>query len=315
MSMVTPSLLLLWYFHSRDIYPEPGRVVWMTFALGVLTGVPVLLFAVPMEAMLEHIHHPIAAGAYEAFVLASLPEETFKFAVLFWYARRHSAFDEPMDGLVYGVAASLGFATLENVLYVAHGGLAVAILRAVTSLPAHATFGAIMGYYIGQAHFTPARRRGLLAKAVVIPVLLHGLYDTPLLSASGVSAAGDKTLASALLISVPVILAISIISSLWMLRGLRKLQLVELEANNRAVLEHTRGSRWWWFAVVGGGLVASAGVLAAASLLLAWTKGALGEVSVAQISLVGATLTVWVAVGLWVFRVGTRCLNHPSETE
>ncbi len=306
MSMVTPSLLLLWYFHSRDVYPEPGRVVWTTFVLGVLTAIPVLLFAIPMETYLQHIEHPIAFGAYEAFVLASIPEETFKFAVLLWYVRRHSAFDEPMDGLVYGVAASLGFATLENVLYVAQGGLAVAILRAVTSLPAHATFGAIMGYYIGQSHFGRERRRMLLFKAWLIPVLLHGLYDTPLLSAGGVSAAGDKQLASILLASVPVILLFTIVMALRMARGLRARQLASGPSHM------SRGPRAW-APVIGGGFLLSCGGLALASLALAWAKGALTGVSLTQLA-VGVLLSVLaVCAGLVLFRRGTWKLNQTER--
>jgi RsiW-degrading membrane proteinase PrsW (M82 family) len=321
--MVTPSLLLLWYFHSRDVYPEPGRVVWTTFALGVLTAGPVLLFALPMGAFLELLSDPFAAGAYEAFVLAAIPEETLKLAVLLWYARRHSAFDEPMDGLVYGVAASLGFATLENILYVAQGGLGVAILRAVTSIPGHATFGAIMGYYVGQAHFSRGRGRLFVAKAWFIPVLLHGLYDTPLLSAAGVSAAGYAEVASALLVAVPVILGVSVVTALKMARGLRASQLAAGPLPERGVLPtpadppRPRGTGLWWIAVLGGGLLASAGGLVAVAVVLAWSQGELGGYGVGMILLSIALFGVAPLVGgLALFRLGTRRLNRggPIDT-
>ncbi|MEZ4385030.1 MAG: PrsW family glutamic-type intramembrane protease [Nannocystaceae bacterium] len=317
LSTVMPSLLLLWYFHSRDVYPEPARVVWTTFALGVLIAGPVLLFALPMGAFAEQLSDPFAAGAYEAFVLAALPEETFKLAVLVWYARRHSAFDEPMDGLVYGVAASLGFATLENILYVAQGGLGVAVLRAVTSIPGHATFGAIMGYYVGQAHFSRGRGRALLFKAWLIPVLLHGLYDTPLLAAGGASAAGYATAASALLAVVPVILAISVISALKMSRGLRATQLAAGPLPERGVVPtpanppRPAGAGLWWIAVLGGGLVASAGGLVTIAVALAWAQGELGDFGAGMVI---ATIAAFGALpllgGLALFRLGTRRLNR-----
>ena len=149
-SAIVPSFLLLWYFHSRDVYPEPPRVIWTTFGLGLLTIIPTLALALPVAVLLENraAEAPYFLGFSKAFVAAAMPENFFKFMVLLLYCARHNEFDEPMDGIVYGVAASLGFATLENVLYVAKGGLSLAITRALTAVPGHAFLGAIMGYYV-----------------------------------------------------------------------------------------------------------------------------------------------------------------------
>ena len=68
-------------------------------------------------------------------------------------------FDELMDGIVYGAVASLGFATLENIMYCIDGGLSVVAIRALTAVPAHASFGAIMGYYFRKV-ISMARRLG-----------------------------------------------------------------------------------------------------------------------------------------------------------
>lgn len=179
---VIPSVILLWYFYSRDKYPEPPRVVFATFVLGVLTVIPVLLFAVPVMSFIGRVENPLAFGASVGFLAAAIPEEFFKFLVIYYYCMRHSEFDEPMDGLVYGVTASLGFATLENVLYVSSGGLVVAIVRAVSAVPMHASLGAVMGYYCGQAKFQPGNRRRLLFLAWFVPMLLHGFYDMPVLA-------------------------------------------------------------------------------------------------------------------------------------
>jgi len=179
---IVPSVMLLWYFYSRDKYPEPPRVVLATFVLGVLTVIPVLLFAVPIMSFIGDVENPLAFGAVVGFLAAGVPEEFFKFLVIYYYCMRHSEFDEPMDGLVYGVAASLGFATLENVLYVSSGGLVVAIVRAVSAVPMHASLGAVMGYYCGQAKFQPERRRRLLFMAWFVPMLLHSFYDFPVLA-------------------------------------------------------------------------------------------------------------------------------------
>jgi hypothetical protein len=178
---IIPALLLLAYFHARDIYPEPPRVVWTTFFLGVLTIPFVLVFALPLSQKLAGIHDPYLYGLADAFLCAAIPEEAFKFLVLSRYAARHPEFNEPMDGIVYGVAASLGFATLENILYVGHGGMGVAALRGLTAVPGHAFTGAVMGYFVGRARFASRDQDNLWALALVTPILLHGLYDFPLL--------------------------------------------------------------------------------------------------------------------------------------
>ena len=101
---------------------------------------PVVVVALPAYLLSSaFLENPLMIGFVNAFFGASIPEESFKYLVLTRYAMRRSSFDEPMDGLVYGVAASLGFATFENILYVSGGGLGVAVLRALTAVPLHAT--------------------------------------------------------------------------------------------------------------------------------------------------------------------------------
>jgi len=181
-SAVVPSLLLIWYFWAGDVQPEPGRVLWATFGLGVLSVIPVLMVELPVARLLAPIHDPYLHGVLDAFFGAAAPEEGFKLLVLLAYCDRHPEFDEPMDGIVYGAVASLGFATLENVLYVSGGGIGLAALRAVTAVPLHAFGGAILGYYVGQAKFTPKHRFRLILTGYLLAFALHGLYDFPLLT-------------------------------------------------------------------------------------------------------------------------------------
>ena len=172
-SAVVPSALLVWYFHARDLYPEPPRVLWTTFAFGVLSVVPVLVVGVPIHQLIAGIEVPLIRGFLEAFFVAAVPEEFFKLAVLLLYSMRRVEFDEPMDGIVYGVVASLGFATFENVLYVFDGGLGVAVSRAFSAVPFHAFAGAILGYYVGQAKFRLEEKWLLIVKgygAVIRPL-------------------------------------------------------------------------------------------------------------------------------------------------
>ncbi len=184
---VIPSALMLRYFIRSDAFPEPRRAIAITFAWGVASTIPAVILALLLLAALDatiwdDITSPWIRGGAIAFLGAAIPEELFKFAVLYFYCRRLADFDEPIDGVVYGVTASLGFATLENLLYVADGGIEVAVARAITAVPGHAIFGAVMGFYFGLAHFEPQRRRLLFWAAYLSPVLLHGFYNTVLIS-------------------------------------------------------------------------------------------------------------------------------------
>ena len=81
-SAVVPSALLVWYFHARDVYPEPPRVLWTTFGLGVLTVIPVLMIGYPLQHAVSLVHHPVAASLLGALFVAAIPEEFVKLSVL-----------------------------------------------------------------------------------------------------------------------------------------------------------------------------------------------------------------------------------------
>jgi len=228
-SALVPSILLAWFFYSRDMRREPARAVWATFGLGVLSIVPTLFVAMPiMSYVVPHFGHPLAIGPGEAFLAAALPEEFFKFSVLYWYARRRRWFDEPMDGVVYGAIASLGFATFENVMYCLQGNLLTAVMRAATSVPGHAFWGAMMGYYVGVARFSPpSARAALLRRALGWPILLHGLYDAGLLSLKAYAERGKEPAGAELgvvLAMLGVSLATVIVSWVFGIRLTRRMR-------------------------------------------------------------------------------------------
>jgi protease PrsW len=185
---IAPIGIVLFWTWWRDRLPEPPRVVLVTFVLGALVTLPILLCERLVSSMLGIEVPPtnLLHALLLSFLVAALVEETFKFLVLTRYSATHSAFDEPYDGIVYGVAASLGFACVENVLYVIGAGtfglglgLFVACMRALLAVPLHTCCGAIMGVCIGVARFKGGASRlrwNLLGFACAI--LLHGLYDT-----------------------------------------------------------------------------------------------------------------------------------------
>jgi len=182
---VLSTLVLLWIFYRANLLRKPKHVVLITFGLGMLTALPVESLLRPFTQFVfnaEELSNVYLASLGVAFVNTALLEEMLKFLGLVVYAARHRTFDGPMDGVVYGVAVSMGFAACENVGYVlVRGELAAAVMRLFVAVPIHAFAGAIMGYYLGRAKCgeKSARARSVFL-ALFWPILLHGAYDFPL---------------------------------------------------------------------------------------------------------------------------------------
>jgi RsiW-degrading membrane proteinase PrsW (M82 family) len=190
-SAIAPALLLLWLVVTADSRPEPPRVVWIAVILGASSAIPTGL----LELLLQQIpitQNPWLAVDVSTLLFVGIPEETVKISIIAVIALRARAFDEPMDGVVYGTAVGLGFAAVENLLYLVGAGTSweyTAIMRAVLSVPFHGALGAIAGAYIARARFGGAlgahgrwRRPRLFLSAWLIPVLLHSWFDASLFS-------------------------------------------------------------------------------------------------------------------------------------
>lgn len=174
---LAPVFIILFYVYFRDKYDkEPIALLVKSVLAGMLVVIPVLLVGKVLVAITPSMGR-IGLAAYRAFVVAGTTEEVFKFLVLYLLVWKSPSFNEKFDGIVYAVFVSLGFAAVENVLYVMDGGLQTAVIRAITAVPAHALFGITMGYYLGIAHMYDELRKSYLRKAILIPILLHGVYD------------------------------------------------------------------------------------------------------------------------------------------
>ena len=176
---IAPGLAISLYIYWADKFdPEPRHLLFKSFFLGALaTGPAILLetWLIDGNETLEAI--PLAV---KAFVFIALVEEGCKFAATYFFAYKNPEFDEPFDGITYAVMVSMGFATVENIIYVFQHGLGVGFLRMFTAIPAHAFFGIIQGYFMGMAKF---RHSGswLLWVGLLLATLLHGAYDFSLL--------------------------------------------------------------------------------------------------------------------------------------
>lgn len=175
---VAPAIALMSYFYIRDAYDhEPLRLVALLFLTGMLSALPVM-YAVDWIG--RFVSSPLAQTVFVVAVF----EELAKYGLTIWLAVRHREFDEEYDGIVYAVAASLGFATLENIIKVLNLGWESVPFRTLFAVPGHALFGVIMGYYLGKARFasTPRKRVTYFLIAFLSPWACHAVYDALLLT-------------------------------------------------------------------------------------------------------------------------------------
>lgn len=185
---IGPSLLLVWYYYRQDKRkPEPKGLIVKIFLLGLVVTFPVIIVELLVSTFEKTLSwFPLLFHFFRAFVVAALCEEWFKLQVVMRFAYRNIHFDEVMDGIVYTIVASLGFACMENILYVIDRGTTVAIMRAFTAVPMHALASGMMGYYVGRAKFAEEQERSdhLISKGLWIGILIHGTYDFILFTGS-----------------------------------------------------------------------------------------------------------------------------------
>ncbi|MFJ7731132.1 glutamic-type intramembrane protease PrsW [Lysinibacillus sp. NPDC097231] len=172
---IAPGLALFSYFYLRNqMATEPRRTLLQTFLYGAFITFPILFvqYVLTEEGAFRYLY-------LQDVVFSSVVEEFFKWFVLLIAIYNHVEFDDPYDGILYGASISLGFATIENVLYLFSFGLDTAFMRALLPVSSHALFGVVMGYYYGRAKFSKlAKTKEMIAMALCAPVVLHILYNT-----------------------------------------------------------------------------------------------------------------------------------------
>ena len=174
---LAPAFAIMIYIYFKDKHEkEPIWMLVKMFFFGVLSTFLTLLISIGMGEFVEFQKDVVFDQFVHAFFGVALVEEFSKMFFL-WFAYRSRHFNEPFDGIVYAVMVSMGFAAFENILYVTNGGMSTAIMRMFTAVPAHATFGVMMGYFIGKAKFEESKRSQLLLMALVSTTVFHGFYD------------------------------------------------------------------------------------------------------------------------------------------
>ncbi len=182
-----PVIILGYYTYSKDDEKEPKKLLIELFLGGLLSAILTVVLSLlvrvvfPMFAGEVAYFGPIKLLIY-TFVVVAFIEELCKFIILYLISYHNKEYDQLYDMVVYAVFVALGFAWIENLLYVYEGGLTIALTRLVFAVPTHASVAVFMGYYLSLSKLSELYkkeklRRKYLLYSILIPTLLHGVYD------------------------------------------------------------------------------------------------------------------------------------------
>lgn len=260
---IAPALLVLWLVIAADERPGPPVQVWLAFVLGAASISLLGLARVPFNALLAIPGDPWMTLAVRALFGVAAPEEIVKVLVIVAISTRRRAFADPMDTVVYGAAAGLGFAAYENLAYlVQHKDMwrALAALRSVLTVPFHGALGVIAGGYLAIARSGGAlggyrghrdwARLSNWALVLVAPVALHAAFDFPLLALQRMPDL-DST-ARLLLGSASVLIGVCSIG--FAIRLVRRVGRHHAPRTDIARMRLSQLRRMWALLLVGGGM-------------------------------------------------------------
>ena len=186
---IVPPILILLFFVLTDRFKEPKITIITVFFLGFLICLPAgILNQLSRDFFFNGSDY--SENLTGSFLGPAWAEELLKFSILYLIILKRDEFNEPMDGLVYGVVVSLGFATYENYTYVYEWASIVAKEenydflkfsyhvakgRSYSAIPMHGLNGAVMGYYFGLYAFSGNKK--YLVLSLILPYLFHGFYN------------------------------------------------------------------------------------------------------------------------------------------
>ncbi len=193
LAAIAPVLVALFYIFKKDSQkPEPTKWLMKALGYGVLSAFLSFVFSTPASFLFDmevdaETYSSIFNAFLDAFLLAAIPEELAKFIMLWFLLRKNSFYDEKFDGIVYAVCISMGFAGIENIMYLMGGiddgsWISTGITRAIFSIPGHFLFAVLMGYYYSLNHFGINRSIKTKAMILIAPILAHGMFDGIILS-------------------------------------------------------------------------------------------------------------------------------------
>lgn len=177
-----PAIILWLYVWRQDKQKEPTPRLIKAVCCGMAIAFPVSVVEFVINSTFFGTNGgptTLLGTTFDAFFVAALPEESFKLLTLWLILRKNPFYDEHFDGIVYAVSVGLGFAAIENIVYLfdnIENWRSVALTRAFLAVPGHYAFAVLMGYYYSLHHFVDRTPRTAFL-TLFVPVLAHGIYD------------------------------------------------------------------------------------------------------------------------------------------
>jgi RsiW-degrading membrane proteinase PrsW (M82 family) len=216
LSGAIPAIVAMWVVDHLDRKrPEPASLRRLVAFMGMLSVIPAVFLGLVAQNMVGDLFAPVDAtyrgAAFKSFVVAAGVEEACKIAVVYWIVWQQVELDERLDGIVYASRAGLGFALVENVVYLGLAAttledqLTMWLLRAVFAVPCHAMWTGMIGAFAARRRFDD-RGIGLLG-GYLVAVAFHGFYDLALFAQQPLIEDGHTAIARVAL-AVPIALTI-----------------------------------------------------------------------------------------------------------
>jgi RsiW-degrading membrane proteinase PrsW (M82 family) len=175
---LAPGIAIGIYIYLKDKHErEPLSLLMISFFYGVLSTAVTLSISLPLDYLVTINEQNAVHQFGNAFFKVALVEEFSKFIFIRFILYNNKNFNEPFDGIVYACMVGMGFATLENILYVFQYGAPTGFLRMFTAVPAHACFAVLMGFFLGKAKFTQHKELYYSFVALLVASTFHGAYD------------------------------------------------------------------------------------------------------------------------------------------
>ena len=179
---ILPTLLWLWFWLKEDnLSPEPRSSIAGSF----LSGMVVVIIAVVFEKYIADI---ITKTEYQYIAWATI-EEVAKFVAVAFIAFNSRKMDEPIDAMIYCITVALGFAALENILYlfspidhayldkILEAAITISFIRFIGATFLHTLCSALLGYFLALSSVREHKGKRLIVIGILLASLLHGLYD------------------------------------------------------------------------------------------------------------------------------------------
>ncbi len=200
-----PSIIWLLFFLREDVRPEPNKTILKVFIYGMISTLPVLLLGIITGYILRSLNvSGFILVLVEVAFIAAITEELAKYMVVKHSVLNSSECDEPVDIMIYAITAAMGFAALENALflfpikeflaYVSISAPALidnslslrqagigSFIRFMSGTFLHALVSGVMGYYIAVSILNNKNRKKLIIKGLIIAMALHGLYNSSII--------------------------------------------------------------------------------------------------------------------------------------